>query len=292
MCGADTATHNVLGKRLNKSQGKNPKHKLGITTTVCKCTGCGLIYANPQPIPFDIQDHYGVPPEEYWQESYFELNEHYFQGEIARLNQLMDFEPGMKSLDIGAGLGKQMIALKAAGFDTYGFEPSKPFHDRAISNMGIPADKLKLAMIEDVEYDENSFDFVSFGAVLEHLYDPSQAIEKALKWTKPNGLVHMEIPSSEWLTNKVINLFYKLRLSDYVGNISPMHEPYHLYEFSIDSFEKNAKIHNYEVVFHEFFVCETYLPKALDGILKPFMEKTKQGMQLSIWLRKRPHSTA
>ena len=105
MCGADTSTHKVLGKRLNKSQGKNPKRKLGITTTVCECTNCGLIYSNPQPIPFDIQDHYGVFPEEYWKESYFELNDNYFQGEISRLKQLMDFNPGMKSLDIGAGLG-------------------------------------------------------------------------------------------------------------------------------------------------------------------------------------------
>ena len=111
MCGSNTRTHKVLGKRLNKSQGKNPRRKLGITTSVCKCSNCGLIYSNPQPIPFDIQDHYGVPPEKYWKEAYFELDDNYFQGEIVRLNQLMNFESGMKSLDIGAGLGKQMIAL-------------------------------------------------------------------------------------------------------------------------------------------------------------------------------------
>jgi hypothetical protein len=28
MCGDDTAKHNVLGKRLNKKQGKNPQKKL------------------------------------------------------------------------------------------------------------------------------------------------------------------------------------------------------------------------------------------------------------------------
>jgi len=31
----------------------------------------------------------------------------------------------MKSLDIGAGIGKQMIALSKSGFETYGLEPSK-----------------------------------------------------------------------------------------------------------------------------------------------------------------------
>ena len=73
MCEDSTSSHKILGKRLNKSQGKNPKGKPGISTTVCKCRNCGLIYSNPLPIPFDIQDHYGVPPEDYWKDSYFNL---------------------------------------------------------------------------------------------------------------------------------------------------------------------------------------------------------------------------
>lgn len=110
MCNSKADTHKVLGKRLNGSQGRNPKVKIGITTTIVKCTNCGLIYSNPQPIPFDIQDHYGIPPESYWTEDYFTITEDYFQEQIVKLKTLLDFKEGMKSLDIGAGLGKQMIA--------------------------------------------------------------------------------------------------------------------------------------------------------------------------------------
>ena len=161
MCGSKTGSHTILGKRLNRSQGKNPKNVIGITTTISKCTECELIYSNPQPIPFDIQDHYGIPPEEYWKESYFVVNQNYFKNEITKLKKLLEFEPGMKSLDIGAGLGKAMIALKNAGFETYGFEPSKQFHERAISKMGINPQYLKLGMIEEMDYPENMFDFIS-----------------------------------------------------------------------------------------------------------------------------------
>ena len=70
MCGAETVNHKILGKRLNKSQGKNPQKRIGITTTIAKCTNCGLIYSNPQPIPFDFHDHYGMPPENYWEKPY------------------------------------------------------------------------------------------------------------------------------------------------------------------------------------------------------------------------------
>lgn len=287
MCDSPTGEHKVLGERLNKSQGKNPQNKTGITVAIAKCSKCGLIYSNPQPVPFDIQDHYGVPPEEYWKEIYFEVEENYFRTEIETLKKLIDFKPGMKSLDIGAGIGKAMIALEKAGFDTYGFEPSKQFHERAISRMKIKPEKLKLGMVEDMDYPENEFDFISFGAVLEHLYDPSESIIKALKWVKPNGIIHIEVPSSDWLINKMINFFYKLKGTNFVGNISPMHEPFHLYEFGLKSMQEHARAHHYEIAHHEYYVCNTFLPKIADYFLKPYMKWTNTGMQLCVWLRKK-----
>jgi len=287
MCGSSTNTHKILGKRLNRSQGKNPEKKIGITTTVVKCSNCGLIYSNPQPIPFSINDHYGVPPENYWKEEYFTVSDNYFKGEVEKLNKLIDFKEGMKSLDVGAGIGKQMFVLTKLGFDAYGIEPSKPFYERAILKMGINPDKLKLGMIEEVEYPENYFDFISFGVVLEHLYNPSDSIIKALKWLKPNGIIHIEVPSSNWLIVKIINLFYKLKLTDYVGNISPMHVPYHLYEFNLKSFQEHSKTHGYDLASHEYYVSKTFMPKIADFFLVPYMKKTNKGMLLCVWLRKR-----
>ena len=287
MCGSGGETHKILGKRLNQSQGKNPKTKIGITTTIIKCTDCGLIYSNPQPVPFDIQDHYGVPPEDYWKESYFVVNENYFAKELKQLKQLIDIKSDTKALDIGTGLGKAMIAMSKSGLDTYGFEPSKQFHERAISKMGINPERLKLGMIEDMDYPENYFDFISFGAVLEHLYDPSASIEKALKWLKPNGVMYIEVPSSNWLISKILNLYYKIKLTDYVSNLSPMHDPYHLYEFGVKSFELHAKKNNYELAYYEFDVCQAFMPKFLDYFLRPLMRKTNTGMQLCMWLRKK-----
>ncbi|MEX2527024.1 MAG: class I SAM-dependent methyltransferase [Gemmatimonadota bacterium] len=230
---------------------------------------------------------YGIPPESYWKEDYFTISDNYFQGEIKRLKKIIDFKYGMKSLDIGAGLGKQMMALSKAGFDTYGFEPSKQFHEKAISKMGINPDKWKLGMIEEVEYPENHFDFISFGAVMEHLYDPSDSILKAMKWLKPNGIIHIEVPSSDWFIGKIINLFYKLKRTDYVGNLSPMHEPFHLHEFGLKSFQAHSEQHNYQLAFHEYYVCQTFMPKMADYILKSYMRWTNTGMQLCVWLRKR-----
>jgi|TARA_Y100000310_G_scaffold32747_1_gene31023 2-polyprenyl-3-methyl-5-hydroxy-6-metoxy-1,4-benzoquinol methylase len=287
MCGQRTEGHKILGKRLNKSQGKNPRNKIGITITVSKCNQCGLIYSNPQPIPFDLQDHYGIALQNYWVEQDLTISEGYFKGEIERLRQLIGFTSGMKSLVIGAGFGRQMKALSNIGFDTYGFEPSKSFYDKAISKMKINPEKLKLGTIEEVKYQENYFDFITFSNVLEHVYNPSESIKKAIKWLKPNGVIHIEVPSSAWLINKFNNVFYRLTLTDYISNISPMHAPFHLYEFSLKSFKLHAQQNAYVIAFHEYYVCKTFMPKIVDKILKPYMRLTNTGMDLCVWLRKK-----
>ncbi|MBX2942947.1 MAG: class I SAM-dependent methyltransferase [Cyclobacteriaceae bacterium] len=286
MCGSDSSIHLIMGKRLNQSQGTNPRNKIGIATTVVKCTTCGLIYSNPQPIPESIQDHYGVSPETYWRNDYFNLNREYFKNEIQTLKNLYNFNEGDKALDIGVGLGKCMIALNNAGFDTFGIEPSEPFFLRAIDKMRISPDRLTLNSIENAQFPNNYFDFITFGAVLEHLYDPSGSIRKAMGWLKTGGIMQIEVPSSDWLISKILNAYYRIRGLDYVTNLSPMHEPFHLYEFSLKSFELGAVKEGYEIVKFEYYVASTFMPKILNFILVPYMRYRNKGMQLCVWLRK------
>ena len=287
MCGHPNNKNKVLGQRLNKSQGFGPKGKHGITTSVVQCTNCQLIYSNPQPIPFDIQDHYGVPPEEYWNEAYFTWTPDYFSHEITIAKKLLKPQGQLTALDVGAGLGKSMISLERAGFDVWGLEPSVPFRDKAIEKMGINPDRLKIGMIEELDYQKNFFDFITFGAVLEHLYNPAESIERAMQWLKPGGVIQIEVPSADYFMPKIYNFYYRLIGTNYVTNLSPMHEPFHLYEFSLKSIKELSKKLPFEVAHHEYFVGVIYhLPGFLHPILKRYMDKSKTGMQLSIWLRK------
>lgn len=287
MCGDKTANHKVLGQRLNKSQGYRPKTKTGISVSIIKCPNCGLIYSNPQPIPFDLQDHYGTPPEEYWKEEYFVWQPTYFNSQIEEAKKLLDFKSGMKALDIGAGLGKAMLSMQSRDFDVYGLEPSIPFYERAISKMGIDKEKLKLGAIEDLDYEPEFFDFITFGAVFEHLYEPSICLEKALSWLKPNGIIHIEVPSSKWLLPKFMNFYFNLIGTNYVTNLSPMHTPFHLHEFDIKSFNKVSEKLNFKVENYRYDVCSIYyFPKIFHRLLRSYMKATNKGMQLTVYLRK------
>lgn len=288
MCGDPTVNHKLLGQRLNQSQGLSPKKKSGITVSVKKCRRCNLIYSYPQPVPFDIQDHYGVPPESYWnQPGYFQVTPGYFSRQINTAKRLLPDVVGLTALDIGAGLGKCMIALSNSGFDAYGLEPSNSFYERAISQMNINPQKLKLGAVETVDYPDNLFDFITFGAVFEHLYHPAETLKKALNWLKPGGIIHIEVPSSKWLMSKLINFYFRLCGTNYVTNLSPMHVPFHLYEFDLKSFELLSNKLNCQIETYQYDVCDVpNVPKMMTPLFKKYMKWTSTGMQLTVYLRK------
>lgn len=287
MCGSGAGRHRVMGLRLNGTQGRNPRRASGIAVSVKRCRDCGLVFADPRPVPADLGDHYGAPAEDYWPPDYFDYDPSYFGREIGEVKRLIGFEPGMRALDIGAGLGKCMRSLGNAGFDAYGIEPSEPFHRKAISEMGADPERLTLSTLEDAEFEPGSFDFITFGAVLEHLQQPSAALARAIEWLKPGGIIQIEVPSSDHLVSKIINAYYVLRGTNYVTNISPMHAPFHLYEFTRRSFERNGARLGYAIAHHHYDVCEIMnLPRIIHPPLRWWMRRTDTGMQLTVYLRK------
>lgn len=88
MCRRESTKNKVLGLRLNSSQGLSPNSKTGVAVSVVRCLGCGLIYSSPLPVPFTIQDHYGIPADDYWIPEYFVENKSYFINEIDKTKEL------------------------------------------------------------------------------------------------------------------------------------------------------------------------------------------------------------
>ncbi len=287
MCNGPLAKSRVLGFRLNGRQGWLPRRKAGIAVSVCQCPECGLIFCNPMPIPARTQDHYGVEPEHYWSDEYFQIGPEYFRAIISNAFRKMHPKERPKALDVGAGIGKAMIAMERAGFDVWGIEPSAPFRDRAVSMLGIATDRLQLAGIADANFPPGVFDFINFGAVLEHLPDPAYSIDKALMWLRPGGLIHIEVPSSNYLIHNFLNILYRLMGTNFVGNLSPMHPPYHLYEFDLRSFRSHGNRAGYRVEEWHFEPASgRFVPRAIYPLLYRWMQKTGTGMQLTVWLRK------
>lgn len=277
----------ILGKRLNQTQGFSPHKKAGITVTIMHCKDCDVNFANPQPKPEDIQDHYGVAPDQYWKPEYFKIPENYMKDIISWINNNKPLNSNSVILDIGAGIGKRTKTLQNMGYKVYGIEPSKTFHKMAIDKMGIEASSYICSTIENSNFQENMFDVVIFAAVLEHLYEPKAVIGKIMKWIKPGGILFIEVPNSKWLISKIVNLTYKLRGRDYVTNLSPMHSPYHLFEFSHRSFESLSREGDFKIADYQYIVCDTLLPKIFNPILVPLMKYTNTGMDIAVLIKKK-----
>jgi SAM-dependent methyltransferase len=192
----------------------------------------------------------------------------------------------MNALDVGCGIGKCMKSLEEAGFNVSGIESSETFYKKALSHMAIKADQIKLGMVEEVEYNKK-FDFITFGAVFEHLYEPAKALERASGWLNSGGIVHIEVPSSRHLLAKIINIYYRLAGTNYVTNLSPMHSPFHLYEFNLDSFKLMSKRLGFSVEDYHFEVGDIpFVPKIIQPIARWYMVKTNTGNQLTVYLKK------
>jgi SAM-dependent methyltransferase len=287
MCKSGPKYQVLMGRRLDRPQGLRPSRKPGIAVSVFRCRVCSLMYPDPMPIPENIEQHYDIEPGDYWHEAYFKIDPGYLGDQIKRFTSLTGRLPQESTaLDIGAGIGKGMKALGQAGFGTYGIEPSPSFRSAAIERMGISNERLALTSLENADFPQGSFDFINFAAVLEHLTDPAEALRKAVGWLTPGGLMYVEVPSSAFLLTRLVRLYYRLTGTDYVINTSPLHPPYHLYEFGVESFRKNGNRAGYAVAFHEYYPCAAYMPRVL---IKPFnriMSATNTGMQLAVWLRR------
>ena len=240
------------------------------------------------PVPDSLDQHYDVPVDTYWKDNYFKSSSNYLGSQIRKAKELLGDRPDLKALDVGSGIGKAFASLEKNGFSVTGIEPSPSFHAAALKN-GVSPEKLINTSLEDAQFPEKSFDFINLGAVLEHLVNPHLAMQKAVTWLKDGGVIHVEVPNAEWLSARLARAFHRLKGSRTVVNTSPMHPPYHLYEFTRKSFEENGRLLGYTIAAEQYYVCESYLPKIIDRPARALMKAGKSGMQLGVWLKKTGH---
>jgi SAM-dependent methyltransferase len=151
---------------------------------VRRCLRCRTGYLSPRPSPGDLPRYY--PPRFYW--SHEGGTEPLPWGEIvarraeqlaAKSQVLADLAPG-RLLDIGAQKGEFLWYMRERGWTVEGVEL-----DNAIPNpQGLP---IRYGDFLTMEFEAESFDAVTAWAVLEHVQEPRQFVEKAAAILRPGG---------------------------------------------------------------------------------------------------------
>lgn len=115
--------------------------------------------------------------------------------------------PGMRAIDIGAGLGRHTFELYRRGANVTAFDQNAEemaqvgdMLNAIAAEETLPAEARAEAVVGDalnLPYDDNTFDVVLISEVLEHVPNDTQAIAEFVRVLKPGGVAAVTVPR-EW----------------------------------------------------------------------------------------------
>jgi len=153
------------------------------------------------------------------------------------VQKIQSLQPRGKFLDIGCAGGQMLNAIRERGYETYGVELSSEAAQSARDKFGL---NVITGDILSAKYENNFFDVVFMGDVLEHVPNPVEVMKEIHRITKPKALVVILCPTQ---TN---TLFSRFGFSVYTllgKNATVNLPPYHLLEFrpvSMKNFMRQA----------------------------------------------------
>jgi SAM-dependent methyltransferase len=230
-------------KFVGKRGGAAHRENLGVEADIWACGKCGLLFADPMPVPVKgLEQHYSVDADEYFE---------YHKSDVRATTALMLIEEAEqflgrkgKLLDVGTGRGEIVLCAKERGWEVVGVEPSEGFAAYAEKVTGI---KIHCSTVEKCGFADAEFDVVILSAVLEHLYNPDEVVAEISRITKRGGLFYLDVPNERGLFFKVGNLYHKIRRTGWSVNLSPTFTPFHIFGFSLKSVKMLLAKHGFGI---------------------------------------------
>ncbi len=170
-----------------------------------QCRQCGVIYVNPQPVFRELEELYD---DGYMAARKADAVYCYQQREAGNPHQICmkreldwvdsqgfkDFEAKRGKdktfLDIGCAVGVFLLDLESRGWDAHGTDISKSAVDYCCSK-GL---KVRQGTLEEVNYPDESFDFIVMHHVIEHIPSPANTLKEIMRILKPGGRLFIKTP--------------------------------------------------------------------------------------------------
>lgn len=120
-------------------------------------------------------------------------------------------------LDIGAGIGAFLHAMKEKGWKVTGLEPDQGARERAAQLFGIELQDVSVLH----QLEQESFDAITLWHVLEHVHQLHPYIEQLKKLLRPGGKILIAVPNYQSLDSSIYGVYW-----------AAYDVPRHLYHFS------------------------------------------------------------
>ena len=108
-----------------------------------------------------------------------------------KLRFVRGLPPGARVLEVGAGDGRFVSRLRAAGLEARGIEPS----EGGVRMARARAAPVERGTEEELRLEPDSLDAAIAWHVLEHLDDPAAAVARIGAWLRPGGRVVLACPN-------------------------------------------------------------------------------------------------
>ena len=169
-----------------------------IITVLCK--NCGHVYSNPRMDQEELQNYY----EFYYGEDFggttpaspravlYDADINWIKSQIRKVK-------GKKLLEIGSYMGNMLIEFQKQGWEVHGIEPTTTAATIAKEEFGLSIDNCFFEDVQVPEKEEDKYDLVVMGAVLEHISDPTSTLLRINQFLKSSGHLFIRVPNVEKL---------------------------------------------------------------------------------------------
>jgi SAM-dependent methyltransferase len=138
-------------------------------------------------------------------------------------------------LELGCGRGEFLRGAANRGWEVRGVEMTEGFAQIARENQGI---KVECAPLEEAESLLETYDVVLLAAILEHVFEPMEALRRVRGALRRGGLVFIDVPNECSLMSWAGNVYMRLWGTDWAVNLSPTFPPYHVVGFCPTSLQQ------------------------------------------------------
>ncbi len=166
-----------------------------VRTVICK--NCGIAYVNPQIDETELHNLYAtnyadtrlnLPDEKVLQRMEAMAEERWkWLEKRAHVNGNAG-----RVLDMGCSAGSLLNVFQKNGWDAYGVEPTPHYAELARKRYGL---KVTIGFLEDSSLSADYFDMVTLTQTLEHLADPTRALNQLWSLLKDGGLIYIDVPN-------------------------------------------------------------------------------------------------
>ncbi|NPV45844.1 MAG: class I SAM-dependent methyltransferase [Armatimonadetes bacterium] len=188
-----------------------------------RCPVCGLLYTHPRPTPAAMPRYY---ESDYYSYQFHGVRPRSHRLKIALWRALGMLPPRPRSsrppalarwaralltsqhgvaatwtlaapcaearfLDVGCGAGERLELARDLGWETWGVD----LGEAAVRDAARRGHRTAVASAEALPFGDAIFDYLNLSHVLEHLYEPLEALRECSRLLRPEGVVQITVPN-------------------------------------------------------------------------------------------------